>query len=549
MYKLLFHAIIFTIGSTMANATLLHVFSGDSIQSVVDLAEENDTVLIHNGIYLESVVFYGKDLTLASEFLLDADSSHIRETQIIGSPGRVDTLSALVLSYGESRSCRIVGLTLKGSGGTRLASDPTNGFGGSVYVYLAFPTFEHCIFTESDAEFGGALSIQGNWDCAATGCRITDCQFVDCNSIGTGGAIWARQCSLSVRRCTFEYDTTVSSCSGLTVTQACIVINSCSFAYNYAVSGGALRIASCMGVVINCLFESNGANGQDGYTDLFFDDSSVDVTRCHFRNNSTPNPAIRWGAGGVIARFTGNIIEGMVATLLSGTFLINDGRGEVSYNIFRDNTNISGGTVHGGANAQLRIHHNLFQGNRSLNPARASAISSFSTRIAIDSNIFTGNFGNTVSVNNEFAALNAVNNYWGHPSGPYHPILNPQGFGDSLLTDSTFFIPWLTEPPDTTFAEAADYRLPALTATWELIELFPNPFNSEFRIAIAGFTRDDFSLKLFNLTGREQAVLHRGPLTGGTVSFTAPPTLASGIYFVVAADKLHQSTRKAILLK
>jgi len=41
--------------------------------------------------------------------------------------------------------------------------------------------------------------------------------------------------------------------------------------------------------------------------------------------------------------------------------------------------------------------------------------------------------------------VNAAYNYWGSPSGPYHPTLNPSGIGDNV-SDNVDFIPWLTAP-------------------------------------------------------------------------------------------------------
>jgi hypothetical protein len=41
--------------------------------------------------------------------------------------------------------------------------------------------------------------------------------------------------------------------------------------------------------------------------------------------------------------------------------------------------------------------------------------------------------------------VNATYNWWGDPSGPYHPILNPSGAGDKV-SDLVLFEPWLTSP-------------------------------------------------------------------------------------------------------
>jgi len=42
--------------------------------------------------------------------------------------------------------------------------------------------------------------------------------------------------------------------------------------------------------------------------------------------------------------------------------------------------------------------------------------------------------------------VDAVRNYWGDPSGPYHPVQNPLGAGDNV-SDSCKFYPWLNAPP------------------------------------------------------------------------------------------------------
>ncbi len=43
--------------------------------------------------------------------------------------------------------------------------------------------------------------------------------------------------------------------------------------------------------------------------------------------------------------------------------------------------------------------------------------------------------------------VDARYNYWGDPSGPNHPTLNPSGAGDSV-SDYVLFDPWLTAPPE-----------------------------------------------------------------------------------------------------
>jgi len=74
--------------------------------------------------------------------------------------------------------------------------------------------------------------------------------------------------------------------------------------------------------------------------------------------------------------------------------------------------------------------------------------------------IYVGSTGNVASYNDiyrnslygmdvkEGATVNAEHNYWGDPSGPYHPTVNPDGKGDTVggNGEDLDFIPWLTEP-------------------------------------------------------------------------------------------------------
>ncbi|HEY1011756.1 MAG TPA: hypothetical protein VGE07_03570, partial [Herpetosiphonaceae bacterium] len=42
--------------------------------------------------------------------------------------------------------------------------------------------------------------------------------------------------------------------------------------------------------------------------------------------------------------------------------------------------------------------------------------------------------------------VGAANNWWGDSSGPYEPVVNPQGTGDRIGINGTF-TPWLQSKP------------------------------------------------------------------------------------------------------
>ncbi|MDD5088144.1 MAG: T9SS type A sorting domain-containing protein, partial [bacterium] len=199
---------------------------------------------------------------------------------------------------------------------------------------------------------------------------------------------------------------------------------------------------------------------------------------------------------------------------------------------------------------RVRVHHNVFEGNEALYADQPSVLKSISlANPQIDSNIISGNRGQAIA-SYDLITLDARYNYWGDPSGPYHPTLNPEGRGDTLVQDSILFIPWLTEPPDTTMpSEVTERTHSEIASTWRLVGVYPNPFNSAVRIILAGFTRSDFRLTLHNLLGQEVAVIHAGALTGGELSYTAPPSLATGVYFLRAASRDAVETKKVLFMK
>jgi parallel beta-helix repeat protein len=62
--------------------------------------------------------------------------------------------------------------------------------------------------------------------------------------------------------------------------------------------------------------------------------------------------------------------------------------------------------------------------------------------------------------------VNATRNWWGNATGPYHPELNPSGKGDEV-GDNTTFEPWLIEPyPPATEVEPLLYVDPATIEYW-----------------------------------------------------------------------------------
>lgn len=106
------------------------------VQQGINAALPGDTVVIAEGTYFEQLNFMGKKpLMVASEFVLDGDTSHISRTIIDGSQA-TDPNNASVVCFlsGEDTTSVLCGLTITGGRGTY--SDLNTFYvGGGVFVF------------------------------------------------------------------------------------------------------------------------------------------------------------------------------------------------------------------------------------------------------------------------------------------------------------------------------------------------------------------------------------------------------------------------------
>ena len=122
--------------SIFSSAQIIHVPADQStIQAGINAASNGDTVIVAEGTYTENIRFYGKAITLASQFLIDGDTTHISRTIIDGSQSTdPDSASVVIFGDGEDSTSVLCGFTITGGKGT-LYLDPIYGFkrvGGGV---------------------------------------------------------------------------------------------------------------------------------------------------------------------------------------------------------------------------------------------------------------------------------------------------------------------------------------------------------------------------------------------------------------------------------
>ncbi len=102
--------------ATTPLATVINVPTDETtIQAALDIAGQNDTVLVAPGTYYENITFPGLDIVLASQYIYSTDSTDITGTIIDGSHLTAgDSLGSVIrIVSGETIDTKVIGLTIQ----------------------------------------------------------------------------------------------------------------------------------------------------------------------------------------------------------------------------------------------------------------------------------------------------------------------------------------------------------------------------------------------------------------------------------------------------
>ncbi len=184
-------------------ATVIHV-PGDQpeIQAGIEIAANGDTVLVADGIYFENINLLGKEITLASYYLIDGDKSHIDNTIIDGSKAAdPDKASVIELVSGENRATIISGFTIRNGGGTFPDPEGTRS-GGGIYCIESEATLSNNKIVNNlqgveGTVYGGGIFMYNSE------MIISNCLFEN-NKATRGGGIYSKNSDLEIEYCDFS---------------------------------------------------------------------------------------------------------------------------------------------------------------------------------------------------------------------------------------------------------------------------------------------------------------------------------------------------------
>jgi hypothetical protein len=146
----------------------------NTIQEGINVAQNGDTVLVDEGTYFENINYRGKNIVVASRYIIDGDYDHILNTLIDGSQStEVDTGSCVIFGSGEDSTAVIQGFTLTGGTGTSFDFGGGNLFreGGAIIMSNSSATIKNNLIYNNEAAVvsgvgggggGGISSMFGN---------------------------------------------------------------------------------------------------------------------------------------------------------------------------------------------------------------------------------------------------------------------------------------------------------------------------------------------------------------------------------------------------
>ncbi len=176
----------------------------ETIQAGINASDRGDTVLVQPGVYTENINISGRQLTLASLFLMTGDEAYIdstiidgnREDHVVTAIGTVDSTSVLTgftIRYGYAEG------------------NYPDSHGGGIILQDACPSLSHLIITDNEARSAGGgisciscssvninnVTITRNHANSGGGLymihsmvNLTDVFIVDNEATGVGGGIY-----------------------------------------------------------------------------------------------------------------------------------------------------------------------------------------------------------------------------------------------------------------------------------------------------------------------------------------------------------------------
>ncbi|MBU1706864.1 T9SS type A sorting domain-containing protein [bacterium] len=534
-----------------AQGTIYRVpFDYGTIQEAIDASHSGDTVMVDPDTYSENLVIENRAITLGSLYLITNDTSYISQTIIDGSEAtNPDSASTIYIHNQSDTLSRLVGLTIAGGLGMITEEFPADVLGGGITARWSNVLIDYCYIIDNGTVFsgGGLVAIGGD-------VSIQHSRF-EANSAGYGSAFTA---AFGYIECI-----DVDICHHTEYWELCWVdsadflIRNCRIFENVMEGNASFTTAWSHGQFVNNQVYRNIGYGVNSGCIVFFEGAEVNIDSNEVWENEATYGAFIFGGAGLCSLRWNNIHDNTGYESGGGIHTSVSSFHYLYQNSFIHNVGRYGGAIYAAGVAQLRLTENYFEGNEATEPGWAGAIACVQPwNIIMRRNVIVDNdslaIGGEILNDMYHNPVDAVENYWGDPSGPYHPILNPDGLGNAV-DDSVFFIPWLTEPPAAIDKPQTPAQIPQ---DFALLSPYPNPFNPGVTLPLEIHKPGEYKIEIYDLLGRLVWSKTESFTSGNVahiywpgVSFDGHP-VSAGIYFARASLEYKTSpARKLVLLK
>ena len=297
--------------TTCLYSTIINV-PGDqpTIQDGIEAAADTDTVLVADGTYFENIDFIGKAITVASNFLINADTLHIESTIINGSqPTNPDFGSCARFLSNEDTTSVITGFTLTEGSGC-FDSPPGANVGGGIYCTDSSPKIVSNIITNNSSQYTAGIAIIGDsspillnnvisYNTAinnaggltviyGTGTSLTtikNCNFYGNTCGGYGGGVFINDANIKLSNTMITGNSAGPAGGGMSICGSTPVITNCTIYGNEATGvGSQIECWSGGAIVVNCIIGGNTTNES-----VYFNTSEARFDYCDFYNSDGPD--------------------------------------------------------------------------------------------------------------------------------------------------------------------------------------------------------------------------------------------------------------------
>ena len=531
------------------SATIINIpVDQPTIQTGIDSAVDADTVLVQPGTYFENLNYNGKNMTIASLFLITQDTTYISQTIIDG-----DSLDSVVTFENQEDSTAILcGFTI------------TNGYGfnddigGGISCINSSPKLEYLYLTNNNSvSNGGGIFCYDNSNPSLSNLNISQNY-----AYNYGGGIYCRDSNVSINNSVLTQNVSHRG-GGLSATSSTINLTNSYFSYNQTDgSGGGIYINHCTDSILENLIVDNNISEYSGggITSTF---SNLTIRNIILSNNT----AVRgggvafWSSSEPVLEFA--LIINNNANYGGGIFSQTSGVNITNVTAYNNLSTNGGGTLYSKHYSGPVVTNCIFWNN-------------YPQEIMIRPGNYPSNEGTiTISYSDiqggleGVSALDPNNIFWLEGNINIDPIFQNPNINDFHLQSNSPCIdagdPNHPFDPDNTIADMGAFYYDQLVSIQEDIIQFsilnklsnyPNPFNPSTTIEFSIQNDSQIELSIFNIKGQKIKTLTQNEFLKGTHSIIwngddeEGQAVSSGVYLyqLNINDKI-EAVKKCLLLK